>query len=211
MKLKDLTEGRDAYLYHAFKEIPYAIQALVEDELLGTTKQRRWKGGVYKTDDIPDYNDSYWMKGISMTRDLNFAKRWGEVVLVLDQRKLSYNYRFIPFNWASTIGGSIKTSHKREREEYLVLDRKPETYKQKEEDGDPRLIDMYMFDQPAARKVKPLHRYMIGFYVNDHVKTSVYLMRKEYKGMTLEDVIKRHPKFLGFYSDPLNADIAKIK
>lgn len=166
MRLKDIIlEGRDAVLWHGFKEPSYALTALHNNAMLGTSTQRWWPDDRHHRDDEGDvYEQSYWMKGVSLTRDRHYAQQWGSVVFCLDQRKLSQNYRIVPFSWAKTFGtkDGWMPHYKREREEFVILERDPETYVDNKGRRNTKA-----FMAPAKRKLEPLTRYLVGIWVDE--------------------------------------------
>ena len=115
MKLEAiLLERRMADLYHATK-INYFKDQLEHDYITASTIHRWWKNGLrhersngdgsYNHGKASDKNskwkDHVWIKGISLTRDFNFAKRWGPIVYTLDQTALDARYKFLPMKWQS--------------------------------------------------------------------------------------------------------------
>lgn len=148
-----------SYLYHAITE-KYAKIALASDALACHGFQRTWPGGKRLKDDHPDYNDSWWMRGISLTRDINYAKGWNPVIFVFDQEQLTTKWKIVPYNWGYSIGGTYKQEgrQKREREEFLITKviKKALPYKE----------FMAERDKPAGF-IKPLSKYLVGFYIKD--------------------------------------------
>lgn len=183
-----LMEGRFAPLYHGFKEVKYAIEALENDRMAVTSTQRFWGDGKRRKHDNPEYDGSYWMKGISATRDIRYAKAWGYVVFELDQEKLAQRYKIIPFNWGYSIPDwEIPTPqhHKREREEFIAVKKNKDTYERDDEVGGG--FDTNRFVSPEGY-ISPLSRYLTGIMVSEN-----YWEPKE-----LEIFIK-HPLFKGTY------------
>lgn len=206
MQLRDIVaprivmEGRDAPLYRAIDELQYAWGALQRNEMLGTSRQRFWSDGKPRRDNDPEYYESYWMKGVSLTRDFSFAKRWGWFVFVFDQTKLARRYRIMPFSWGATIGNHEGIDHRKEREEFLILDKAPNRFVKP--DGSK---DRDAFNN-NDKSIKPLSDYMTGFYVCRAVLDSPHQFAKA--GITLEQLTS-HPAFLGFYGerdDPSKGD-----
>lgn len=62
------------------------------------------------------------MKGISMTRDLNYAIGWGNVVLLFDRKKLESSHPIESYNWGHHIANRNEDAdHKKEREDFVIL------------------------------------------------------------------------------------------
>lgn len=99
-----LKEGRDAPLYHG-TEIVSSINILNKNVIHANT--------LHYISKIP-YN------GVSLTRSINFAKKWGSVIFELDQTLLSYSNKIIPIG----VYGSRK-SGEGEYEEFVINDIKP--------------------------------------------------------------------------------------
>jgi hypothetical protein len=206
-----LRESREASLYHGYKKPEHARMALEANEMLGTTTQRWWPNGVELVpEDDPKYRESYWMKGISLTRDLSYAAHWGDIIFELDQRALSYNYKIIPFNWmrgraqkysVNDTQSDVAHFRKGEREEFLILEKGPNNYmfpKDPEFDDYPEYeprLDLKAFKTPANKKLAPLSRYLKAIYVEP------YFMNKYPETYDYQYFID-HPKFGGFKSFP---------
>lgn len=193
-----IVEGRDAYLYRAYQEPKWAIAALKDDKLVGSSAQRYWPDGVRRKDDDPEYRNSFWMKGLSMTRDFEYAKMWGDVVMVFDQRLLSQRHKIEPFNWGFSIPGG--NHHKREREEFVVLKKTGDTFGDENFSGTGvTRLDLNRFKEPEGAIV-PLTKYLIGFWLDETLNEP-----EGYKhGMTEADLeyLKTHPKCLGYFKNP---------
>jgi hypothetical protein len=192
MKIIDLLqEQARAPLFHGMK-LEYAAQALRDNKMLATTTQRWWPDGKRRKDDDPEYQGSYWMKGLSFTRDREYAISWGGVVFVIDQDKLRQKYKFIPFNWGYSLPRG--NNHKREREEFLVVQATPDTYmKTHDSDGDKLdrpVIDMKRFEAPGG-EVKNLNSFLKGVYIE---KATIEIFGEDDENVKF---IMSHPKFIG--------------
>ena len=88
MRLVDLTEGRDAQLFHATRNINDAMKIIASNSIEGRSEQQ-FKEKV--------------LKGVSLTRSKHFALKWAGsgVVFVLDQAALSHNHKLIPIDFFS--------------------------------------------------------------------------------------------------------------
>jgi hypothetical protein len=113
MQKEDLNEGRDAPLYHA-TGLSAANMILNDNTLWPATLHPK---GKLKRSNAND--DKERVNGISLTRSIQFAKDWGQVVFELDQRKLSYNFSFAPYDYYQwSTPNSI--SRRKEAEEFLL-------------------------------------------------------------------------------------------
>lgn len=204
MKITDLVEGvSDPLLYHAVS-IERAARQLEDDTIHGYTSQRVWKDGVRRKEDDPKYKDHWQLKGISATRDFDFAKKFGGVVYVLDRNVLQQRYKIVPYNWGFHIAGSyVQRDKKREREEFVVFnvlkksfDELEREWREKYEDND---VDDFInkFDYMFAPKgsLHPLSKYLRGIFINE------YLI--EIYGEDHEDIhtVMTHPKFKGIIKE----------
>jgi hypothetical protein len=210
-----LTEGRDAPLYHGINKIEHAITALKNNRLAATTTQRFWPDGKRRVQQSPndqEYENSYWMKGLSLTRDKDMAFGWGNVVFILDQTKLAQRYKFVPLNWMYSIKNSI--SRKKEREEFLVVKSTPDTYHDQVDEDDPdfKPFNVNRFTSVEGY-VENLNKYLLGIYVSDNFDNNYFSIE-----LTEEErnLIFKHPKFLGIYdsnhhSGRLSKSQVKIK
>lgn len=170
-------------LYHGYKDLNYAIHAFTENKMVGGSVQRFWADGKRRKDDDPTYETSYWMKGVSFTRDIYYAKTWGSVVIAVDKSKISQRYKIIPYNW----GFSIPSGNfaKREREEFVVTKMTFDRYQQPD---DETRMDIKRFMKPEG-EISPLSSFLLGVWVIDDFRNKKNLQ-----------IIFDNPKFKGFYS-----------
>lgn len=93
-----LSEARMAPLYHGTK-IDFFSDIMRDKFIDPKTQHLEWKLLKRKID--PKNDDSAWSqrKGISLTRSLPFAMHWGQVVIVLDQQKLTHRYKLVPIQF----------------------------------------------------------------------------------------------------------------
>jgi len=178
--------NQSTYLYHNL-DIERLYEFIENDELLGYSSQRFWEDGLGRKDNDSDYETSYWYKGISTTRDLNFAKYWGKhAIIVFDRDKLKTKYKIVPYQWNYTIGADYVKDYKKEREEFVV------TGIQKKWD--------YL---KAVGSIQPLSKYMKGFYLVD--EKNIYKNDIEFY-----KELKNKKYFLGTYNIG-NRDIDYMK
>lgn len=174
MRYVELFEQSRAPLYHSM-ELEHAFTALKKNKLEPRTGQRVWSDGIRRTDDDPLYNESMWVKGWSMTRDIEYAKSWKGMFFVMDQDKINQNFKILPYSWGSSI--STSTNIKKEREEFVVsyLDKRTEQdyyrdWEKKQDEDDPEVRNLSKIDymwQPrkGSKNIEPLQKYSDGFYV----------------------------------------------
>lgn len=186
-----ITEGRDAPVYHGYDygKVKWADLALSSNKLAATSTQRFWKDGKRRKDNDPEYKKSFWMKGISTTRDVQYAAAWGYagVVFQFDQSKLAHKYKIIPFSWAYQIDDDdsppdLKVHHKREREEFVVLKSNEDTY-------EPWETHRERFLGPEGY-IENLDNYLLGIFV------SLDGHKEEPEKFSM---FVNHPKLKGFY------------
>lgn len=219
MRYQQLLEGRDAPLYHGVRH-RHAIEQLQTNRIEGRTTQRFWPGGKRLRDDHPDYNDSFWLKGVSMTRTFAYAKSWADIVYVIDQRKLSQRYKVVPFNWGYANAKNRNPNPKRETEEFVILgkifksmnqfiedynDERDAMWDQHDtarEQGDEKTVQrlkaeldamptaMEAWSGPIGSNIEPLDAYLLGIYADEIHKTL---------GAKNIEVITDHPLFKGFF------------
>lgn len=205
MKIQELINEVVGYnrLYHSLKP-DFAVQALTKNLLEGRTTQRFWPDGRRLKDNNPEYDNSFWFKGISTTRDRQFAEGWNMVVFELDKAEIQKTHKIIPFNWGYSIPRD--NDHKREREEFIVTSRIYKTQQQMKDEyaeyvdslsreeylakRDSLQLD-WMF-RPEGKPVK-LDKCLKGIYVDKDILNYSSLFQKD------TDFLQNHPKFLGFY------------
>jgi hypothetical protein len=173
-----LGESSRADLYHAITT-DLLISALEKNSLDTYTMQRVWPDGKRRKDDESDYMKSHYIKGISLTRDILYAKKWNECIIVFDQVKLLHKYKLMPYNWGYSIGGGYNQGHrvKQEREEFLIT-----TYIRKALTN----IQHGKAYEKAGNPIGPLDRFMKGFYISKEFGTADQL-----------DFLRQHPLYLG--------------
>lgn len=195
MKYQDILNEAEmrAVLFHSMK-LEFAFQALRRDSLEGRTIQRFWSDGRRRKDTDNDYNDSYWFKGLSMTRDVRFAQNWGDVVLKLDRTKIANNYKIVPYNWGYSIPGNKQ--HKKEKEDFVVTGRiyKNEYDLKKDHEEAAQHYDHpeHWMNKVVGKPISPLHQFILDITMEEGIK--------EIEGWDeMRKSIERHPKFLGYY------------
>lgn len=220
MRISDLIfEGRDAPLYHGVR-FDYAIDQLENNRIEGRTTQRFWPDGRRLKDNDPEYENSFWLKGVSLTRDIDYAKHWADIIYVLDQRLLAQRYKIIPFNWGYANTRTRGVDPKREREEFVVLgkiykslhqfiedynderDALWEKYNELLNSGQKEAAEkikqqirnmpdaMEAWSGPIGSNIEPLDRYLVSIYADE--------IHKKQSGANISK-ITNHPKFKGYF------------
>lgn len=178
-------ESNRAKLYHGIK-IEYAINALENNKLDTYTFQRFWPNGKRLKDNDPEYNNSHYYRGLSLTRDIKYAMDWSDIIFVFNTNKLRERYKIIPYNWGYSIGSSKNQNIKREREEFLVTStiNKPLSN-----------IELANVLKTPGGTVKPLSTYLEGFYISE----DVYDIYTEDGKVIYEpfEKLKKNPLYLG--------------
>jgi len=201
MIYNELLEGRDASLWHGI-QMKYAHEILSNMKIEGRTTQRYWPDGMRRREDDPDYEDSFWMKGISTTRDPLYASSWGSLVLELDQAAITRNYKIVPYSWGFHMKGA---STKREREEFIILSMTGKSMKDYEKISN----DSMQTDNPTSAmnlwyapegKALDLNKCLKGVYISD----STF----EIYGEDNDEIqyIMKHPKFKGLLPSTIRSD-----
>lgn len=104
-----LLEGRDAPLYHGTSE-DNLKEILKYNVLAAKTPQISSMFNGKKYDRYRDKHGQVW--GVSLSRSLQTAKRFGRFVIELDQSKLIHRYKIVPFQWMnSELQGSGQRNH----------------------------------------------------------------------------------------------------
>jgi len=191
MKYLELIESAYAPLYHGIDKLDYAELALKNNEIAATSTQRFWADGRRRKETDPDYRSSFWMKGVSMTRDINYAMNWGNVVFILDQNILRQKYKIIPFNWG--FSGKYQSHAKREREEFVVKKSTWDDYMHLPTEDEPETtLDLNRFMGPEG-SIKPLNVFLKGILVDEEFSEN-----GKYPEM-FNPIFSSHPKFIGYY------------
>lgn len=128
---KAVDSNNTELLFHAVKT-EYVKEILERGSIKGFTSHRFWDNGKRYKDNTPEYQDSYWMKGISMTRDIRYAIDWGHAILVFDRREILKNHAIESYNWGNHMANRHSTDHKKEREDFVILSKLKKKYKNKD-------------------------------------------------------------------------------
>lgn len=191
------------------------------------TTQRFWTDGIRRKDNDPIYNDSKWMYGWSMSRDLSVSKNFGFVIFAFDRKELQTQFKVKPYCW----GFSIKSgfNHKREKEEFVmsggVIDSQnyyENRFAELEEQYDNVMDELYSSFTPESekeelkKKMSLLEKEMdennfMDIFTKPHGKhlpvskaKGFYINSSEDYMMEMEDLKPKiqalidHPMFLGF-------------
>jgi hypothetical protein len=169
-------ESSRAPLYHAIK-FDRGKRALYNNKLDCYSFQRTWPEGKRLKDDQPGYYDSQYLRGISLSRDFNYAKNWNDIVFEFDQDKLKHKFKIIPYNWGYSIGGGYIQGDrmKREREEFLITG----------------VTDKLDINQPVG-SIEPLDKYLTGFWIDNFLTTL--------NGYDDIEQLMEHSLFCGFFN-----------
>ena len=181
-------------LYHGI-DFPHACQALRDNRMLATSTQRFWHDGKRRREHEPDYRNSYWMKGISLTRDIRYALGWKGVTFVLNGTLLRQKYKIIPFAWNYHFAPSARNiNHKREKEEYLILKQTLDDYQIQDYPEDKPRFDVDRFSNPEG-ELPYLDKYLMGILMSKNKikdQQPIEYFEDRYPEIFLSD------KFLGF-------------
>lgn len=170
------------FLFHAIKE-QYAQEVLERGSILGYTTHRYWDNGKRYKDNQPEYEENYWMKGVSLTRSLDFAINWGVVVLVFNRDEIAKNYQLENYNWGNHLAqgsGNIK----KETEEFLVLSKKDKTYRNRDNS---EFMKEY---REALEGLKNVHPDEIEEY-----KSYIETLEKDIDKINIQDIKKPEGEF----------------
>lgn len=145
---------------------------------------------------------------------------WADIVYVLNQDKISRNYKIIPFNWGYSNTRNRAPNPKRETEEFIVMGKVFNSMRQYIEDHNDKIDELYdqiaiadkngdydkarqltatkkemgdaldSFDTPPSLRLEPLSKYLIGIYADEIHKTL---------GAKNIEIITEHPKFIGYF------------
>lgn len=208
MLASELVGSNDNILFHSVKA-KNAVKQLDSGIIEGHTHQRYWPDGLRRKDNHPEYKDSFILKGISTTRDIEYAKGWGDVIYLLDKDKIRHHFKVIPYSWGYSIPQSItpymgqtlfhKFRHKREREEFVVLATIEKSFDQLEQEW----IELYSIAEEPVEPFVNMFDYKFGkkgkIDLNNILK-GILIVNKDTSLTTDEDLetIKKHPKFKGF-------------
>lgn len=119
MDLSQLFERREAPLYHGTS--PWtAVAILSDDQILAATG--------HSPSLIKAQSKTPMVRGVSLTRDIRIARRFGPVVFVLDQEALASRHKIVPVDYwhrAPEAKHSRRRGDYHEAEEFCIGDIRP--------------------------------------------------------------------------------------
>jgi len=155
-----LMEGRDAPLYHGTHYIP-AIRILEQNAIQADTVQR-----------IMDYLHDE--RGVSLSRLRNSALKFGEVLFVLDQTKLSHNFKIYPVD-------------------FFAYSAEPENRGQGRRQGDYNEAEEFV-----AGSIEPLSKYLLEIQISIGAYRAILRSRydehhRDHQQHWNYDILLKHP------------------
>lgn len=190
-------------LYHAISA-DRASNALISNSLGGYTTQRFWPDGKRRRENDPGYENSWWYKGISTTRDLRYAAKWNYVVFEFDKNKLNQKYKIIPYAWNYHMSDSPSPfpndhfRHKIEKEEFVITGKMPpfmtplsnefDELPEPEQDKHIELFNTFT-DKPIG-KIEPLDKFLTGIYVTKELDGYHFRNSPLFKGILRRETRK---------------------
>lgn len=171
MHLYDLVEGRDAPLYHA-TDLVAIVDILGSNVVQGKANLPVNKFSAFRDKDKDRFVDQdQHVHGVSLTRDIRFAKYWDDYIIVFDQSKLQARFRIQPFYYFQQ-GNKYRHGEHAEAEEFLMGDIQGVTkYISKIIVADEALDEVeeykdYLFKHPDRKKLNGLMR--LYYFMGDH-------------------------------------------
>lgn len=206
---KDLLQFKG--LWHSIKQEHIDI-IFSNNYLSAKTNHRYWKNGrVYRDNAGNTYQNSFYMKGWSCTRDKDYAFSWGCVTFLFDYDALKRDFKIIPLSW-NYRSSACKQNFNKEREEFILSNYIDKTFDEMKEYYSNITDHIYdEYGEKALLKWQEENGYdFISYFKKDGTKKidfNKYLkaifIRKEsfdiYKGQGFEPVLN-HPLFKGFIS-----------
>ena len=209
LNVKDLIQYKG--LWHSIKK-EHLNLILDNNYLESRTTQRYWKNGVVLRDDDRDaYQESFYMKGWSTSRDKFYSLAWSGITLLLDESAIRRDFKVKPISW-NYRNACCKVNFDKEREEFILsnfIDQTFEEIKQEYFDITDRIYDdlgkdalkkwqsengtdfIFYMKRKGTKKID-LNKYLIGIFI-DRIEFDIY------KGKGYEKALN-HPLFKGFIS-----------
>lgn len=114
---KSMEDYSTQTVWHAIGD-KHIVGILDDMALKPFTKQRYWDDGIRLKDDHPEYENSKWMYGWSMTRKKEYAMDWNAFVIELDLDKIKKQFEVQPFAWNFLF--THNTDNRKEHEEFVI-------------------------------------------------------------------------------------------
>lgn len=236
INLNNLSGARQS-LWHATK-IEHMPEVLSSMELKPYTSQRYWEDGKRYKDDHPNYEESGWMYGWSMTRKKEYAMEWGGVILELDHAAINQRFEIKPFSWNYLFKHNDKMK-KKEFEEFVVasyfnksipqLKREEAQRMELEDELYDKIYEKGISEEEKERlklKIKELEQYPSWMQIWKEPRGKSIDLNTCLKAIYLKDVhyeiyskssrnelsiILEHPKFKGIIKKPEETNKKTIK
>ena len=202
-------------VYHALT-VERATEIINNMKIKGFTHQRIWPDGIRRKNNDPEYNNSHTIKGISTTRDFNFAYIWGDVILILNLDEIKKSYKVMPYSW--NFSDRYCTNYKKEKEEFIQLAQINHSFQVKHNKD-------WIEEFEHLKKSKKEHDqeeydYLYNFYLQEGEKYDVAELQKPYGELDISkcligfflrktckeynylkegvEILSNHPLFKGF-------------
>lgn len=182
---QNLKKKKTSFLPQAVAE----TKKLGRESILGYTSQRYWEDGRRYKENDENYNNSYWMKGISMSRDFNYALGWGAVLFIFDKDLIQKKHEIQPYSWNFHINSEDNLHSKKEREDFVILSKKKKYYKNKE---NPDWIEEY--NQIKDVDIEELKKQLPEDEIISMIKLKSKL-RKEQENINIKDLKEPEGEF----------------
>jgi hypothetical protein len=166
MRWKEIMEGRDAPLYHGTSGFSAARIVAADTILPNSNQHQHAHNGFLRHDELE--GEATIMRGVSLTRSLKLAFEFGEIVLVLDQRRLSQTHRIEPLDYwghspsIEALGGR-RQGKQAEAEEFVI------------------------------GPVRPLSRFLEAILITPRAHKRFTAMRQGQDDVSMIDALLKHP------------------
>ena len=211
IKIKDLKEYNGIWHTVSYK---YINTILDNNFLEARTTQRYWKDGKIHRDNEGDvYDNSFFVKGWSMTRDPLYAfTRGGGITFLLDWELIRRDFKYKTISWNYTISSCQKNFGK-EREEFIISNYMNQTLKEIQDEYFRITDDIYdnLGKEALFEWEKNNGTDWVDYWQRKGTKTisldkylkAIFISKETYdifNGKYFEKVIE-HSLFKGYYDD----------
>jgi hypothetical protein len=175
-----LRKNKFQTVFHALT-VERAVNILKNNKIQGFTHQRIWPDGIRRKNNDPEYNNSYTIKGISTTRDFNFAYIWGDVILILNLDDIKRSKKVIPYSW--NYSDRYCSNYKKEKEEFIQLAIIKHSFQVKHNKD--WIEEFKHLKKSKKEHEKEDYDYLYNFYLQEGEKYDVAELKKPYGELDL--------------------------
>ena len=187
-------------LYHGV-DFRIFLDIINRGSILGHTSHRYWPEGKRYQKSHPKYQESYWMRGLSTSRNVNYSLSWRLFVFVFRKEVIQQQFKIQNYNWFHH--GENVPQIKNEYEEFIVFNKTGKTYLMKDNENYKKELKEYekYYEQMTDSDEKKEYLKFLESFRKQGTNLDLQDMKNPIGEMELSDDL-----FLGFIINPTYFD-----